>query len=73
MADVLMAGAPTVMTAHRCLIEREWTSPRAGHRHYLGMFLLCAATSLGLLLHHVTDLYPLTGLGFLFYLLLWLQ
>jgi hypothetical protein len=68
MADILMVGAPTVVMAHRRLIEREQTSPPTGHCPYLSMFLLCAATSLGLLLHRVTDPYPLNGSGFLFWM-----
>jgi hypothetical protein len=66
VADVLMVGASAGMTAHRHLVEREWTSPLVKHHHYLGMFLLCVVASLGLLLHRVTDLYPLTGSGLLF-------
>jgi hypothetical protein len=66
--DVLMVGASVVMTAHRRLIEREKTSPPVRHHHYLGMFLLYTSASLGLLLHRVVDLYPFTGLWFLFWM-----
>jgi hypothetical protein len=68
MADILMVGAPTVVMAHRRLVEQEQTSPPTGHCPYLSMFLPCAATSLGLLLHRVTDPYPLNGSGFLFWM-----
>jgi hypothetical protein len=50
-----------MMMAHHCLIKREWMSPPARHHHYLGVFLLRAATFLGFLLHRDDDLYPLIG------------
>jgi hypothetical protein len=65
MVNVLVPGAPTMMTANCHLAERGQTSPLAGHRHCSGEFLLCTIACLGLLLHHDADLYPLTGSGLL--------
>jgi hypothetical protein len=69
MVGVLMAGSPAMWTAYHRLVEREQMSPPTGHRHYLGVFLLYISAFLGLLLRRDADLYPLTGLGFLF--LMW--
>jgi hypothetical protein len=63
MTNVLMAGAPNMITANRHLIERGRMSPPVGHHHYSGEFLLCVVACLGLLLHRDVDLFPLTGSG----------
>jgi hypothetical protein len=65
VVNILLVGAPAMMTANRHLTEQGWMSPPAGHRHCSGEFLLCDIACLGLLLHRDTDLYPLTGLGLL--------
>jgi hypothetical protein len=63
MANVLTAGAHTMMTTNRHLTEQGRTSPLAGHRHCSGEFLLCATACLDLLLHRNADLFLLTGSG----------
>jgi hypothetical protein len=61
MVNILMVGAPTMMTANCHLTERGQTSPPVWHLHCLGEFLLCIVACLGLLLRRDADLYPLTG------------